>query len=269
MSDEPHVVDLVPDELALARAQLDAGLSGHAEGTTRRRLGWLESEGLAADDESDALRLLLAEACWRQGRPRAARSALEAVRPASPQRRLPIALVIEADALAAAGEPDRAAGAMERALDAVGPDVAFALQGGVPTRVPWPLPAELAEPPMRPVRPPWTSRASDTAPAGEDSATDGAADGPVDDERVAMGRIRLEEARVAYVAGDLERGDAEMSIALRLDPGLSADGVLILEPTLGAEPSPDRLLLYGDLLRAAGRPIEANDAYDRAAGQRG
>jgi hypothetical protein len=91
----------------------------------------------------------------------------------------------------------------------------------------------------------------------------------VDDERVAMGRIRLEEARVAYVAGDLERGDAEMSIALRLDPGLSADGVLILEPTLGAEPSPDRLLLYGDLLRAAGRPIEANDAYDRAAGQRG
>ena len=78
----------------------------------------------------------------------------------------------------------------------------------------------------------------------------------------------MEEARVAYVAGDLERGDAEMSIAVRLEPGLAADGVAILEPTLGAQPAADRLLLYGDLLRAAGRQVEANEAYDRAAGRR-
>ena len=43
--DEPaevHVIDLVPDELSLARAQLDAGQPGLAEGTARRRLAWLE-----------------------------------------------------------------------------------------------------------------------------------------------------------------------------------------------------------------------------------
>ena len=261
MTDDAHVVDLVVDEMALARAQLDGGLPGLAEGTARRRLGWLESEGLAADDESDALRLLLAEACWRQGRPLAARSSIEAIRPSSPQRRLPIALIIEADALAAAGEPDRAAGAMERAVDAIGADAAFEFQGGVSTRVAWPLPAELVEPPHRPMRPPWSA-------VPPSSSQHGDAEEPVDDERVAMARVRLEEARVAYVAGDLDRGDAEMSIALRLDSGLAADGVTILEPTLGAEPAPDRLLLYGDLLRAAGREVEANDAYDRAAGQR-
>jgi hypothetical protein len=78
----------------------------------------------------------------------------------------------------------------------------------------------------------------------------------------------MEDARVAYVAGDRERGDGRMSIALRLDPGLAADGVRILEPTLGRQPSADRLLLYGDLLRAAGREDEAQRAYDRAARRR-
>jgi hypothetical protein len=75
----------------------------------------------------------------------------------------------------------------------------------------------------------------------------------------------MEEARVAYVAGDLARGDGEMSIAVRLDAALAPDGVAILEPTLGGQPASERLLLYGDLLRAAGREIEANRAYDRAA----
>ena len=113
-----QVIDLVPDEMTLARAQLDAGQPGLAEGTVRRRLAWLESEGVGLTDESDALRVLLAEALWRQQRPIAARQALDAVRSSSPQRRLPIAMVVEADALAAAGEADRAAGQMERAIDA-------------------------------------------------------------------------------------------------------------------------------------------------------
>jgi hypothetical protein len=59
-----------------------------------------------------------------------------------------------------------------------------------------------------------------------------------------------------------------MSIALRLEPGLAADGVAIIEPTLGARPGPERLVLYGDLLRAAGRQAEADRAYDRAAARR-
>jgi hypothetical protein len=70
------------------------------------------------------------------------------------------------------------------------------------------------------------------------------------------------------VAGDLERGDTELGIAVRLDPALAADGVAILEPTLGGQPASDRLLLYGDLLRAAGRQVEAERAYDRAAESR-
>jgi hypothetical protein len=70
---------------------------------------------------------------------------------------------------------------------------------------------------------------------------------------------------VAYVAGAFERGDVEMAIAIRLDPSLAGDGVAILEPTLGGQPPSDRLLLYGDLLRAAGREVEANHAYDRGA----
>jgi hypothetical protein len=63
------VIDLVPDELTLARSQIDAGQPGLAEGTVRRRLAWLESEGVGLTDESDALRVLLAEALWRQQRP--------------------------------------------------------------------------------------------------------------------------------------------------------------------------------------------------------
>jgi hypothetical protein len=111
---------------------------------------------------------------------------------------------------------------------------------------------------LRAERAPWSPASTAAADASE----------PIDDERVAASRRRLETARAAYVAGDLARGDGDMSIAVRLDPGLAADGVAILEPTLGRQPARERLLLYGDLLRAAGREVEATEAYDRAAGQR-
>jgi hypothetical protein len=256
--DDRHVIDLVPDELSLARAQLDGGLAGLAEGTIRRRLAWLEAEETGADGETDALRAMLAEALWRQGRHVAARQAIDGIRPGSPQRRLPMTMLVEAEALAASGEADRAAGGMERVLEAVGVDAAFELQAGRPSRLSWPLPAELQAQPMRAERAPWSPASTAAADASE----------PIDDERVAAGRRRLETARAAYVAGDLARGDGDMSIAVRLDPGLAADGVAILEPTLGRQPARERLLLYGDLLRAAGREVEATEAYDRAAGQR-
>jgi hypothetical protein len=257
---ERQLVDVVTDELALARSQIRSGLPGLAEGTLRRRLAWLEADGsgTAADDEIDALRVLLAEAMWRQQRPAAARAALDGVRPASPQRRLPIAMLIDAETLAASGEADRAAGAQERLLAAIGPDEAFELLGGVPGRLTWPLPADMRPVPTRAPRPPWSASEPEAAPRPE----------PPDDERVAAGRARMEEARVAFVAGDRDRGDAEMSIAVRLDPALAADGVAIIEPTLGRQPSAERLLLYGDLLRAAGREAEATKAYDRAATRR-
>lgn len=252
-------IDPVPDELALARGQIDAGLAGVAEATARRRLARLEAEGSdAAADEMDALRLLLAEALWRQQRPAPARAALEAIRPGSSRRHLPIAMLVEAETLAAAGETDRANGVQERLLAAIGPDEVFALRGGVPGRLGWPLPAELRAAPQPAPRAPW----------GRAPVAAVEPDGPPDDERVARARTRVEEARVAYVAGDLARGDGQLSLALRLDPAVAADGVRILEPTLGRQPAAERLLLYGDLLRAAGREAEATAAYDRAAHRR-
>lgn len=257
---ETHTVDLVSDELGLARAQLDAGLPGLAEGTVRRRIAFLEADGGETAPELDALRVLLAEALWRQGRPIGASAALDLVTAGSAQRKLPIVTVIEAEALAASGEPDRAVGAIERVVDAIGVDEAFALRAGVPGRLTWPLPGELSAAPLRAARPPWSSGAD--AGAGDDDDEKG-------DEHLAAGRRRLEEARVAYVSGDLRRGDAEMSLALRLDSTLATDGISIIEPTLGGQPDGGRLLLYGDLLRAAGRPGEAERAYDRAAERRG
>ncbi len=258
MTDDSHLIDLVADELGLARAQIDAGLSSLAEGTLRRRLARIEADG-GADDEADALRLLLAEALWRQGRSISARHALDGIRPSSPQRRLPMALLIDAETLANAGEADRAAGAQERLLAAIGVDEAFALRGGVEGRLAWPLPSAIRPGPAEPARPPWSQPAAEANGEGSPAA---------DDERLAAGRARLEEARVAYVAGDLARGDSEMSLAVRLDPALASDGVAIIEPTLGRQAAAERLLLYGDLLRAAGRDVEATDAYDRAANRR-
>lgn len=256
--DEPddaddQVIGLLVDEMALARAQLDSAQPGLAEGTLRRRIAQREAEDPGTDDELDALRTLLAESLWRQGRLISARAALDAVRPGSPQRRLPIASLIEAEALAASGEPDRAAGALERVVGSIGVDGAHDLRAGVPGRLSWPLPSELQPPAARAPRPPWTA-AAEEVPAL-----------PVGDEKTAAARRRMEEARVAYVAGDLARGDSEMSIAVRLDASLAGDGVSILEPTLGGQPASERLLLYGDLLRAAGRRVEASQAYDRAA----
>ncbi|MDQ3690677.1 MAG: hypothetical protein M3406_11725, partial [Chloroflexota bacterium] len=136
--DDEHVIELLADELALARAQLDAMQPALAEGTLRDRIAVRESEGPAVDDELDALRALLAESLWRQGRLVAARAALEAVRPSSSQRRLPIVSLIEAEALAAAGEPDRAAGALERVVATIGVDAAHELRSGVAGRLSWP-----------------------------------------------------------------------------------------------------------------------------------
>jgi len=250
------VIDPLPDELALARAQIDSGLPALAEGTVRRRLAWLEAEGnAAAGDEMDALRLLLAEAAWRQHRPAQARVALESMRPGSARRHLPIALLIEAESLAATGEMDRAQGVGERLLASVSADEVFELRRGMPGRLSWPPPAELRSEPRRTARAPWARPAADGPAGGAEP----------DDERVIAARSRLEQARAAYVAGDLAGGDGLLSVALRLDPAIGADGVLIVEPTLGDQPDSDRLLLYGDLLGAAGRVTEAQAAFGRAA----
>jgi hypothetical protein len=257
---EQVVIDLIPDELALARSQIDAGLAPLAEGTLIRRIAWLETEGPAAADELDAARLLVAEALWRQQRPLAARSALDGIRAGSPHRQRPIALLVEAEALAASGEPDRAAGVMERAIAAIGLDEAWRLRAGTPSRLPWPLPAELRPEPRQAHRPPW---GGDVSAVGAGEA--GSPPGP----DTAAAHARVEAARAAYAAADVTAADTDLAVALRLDPTVASEAIGLLEPTLGDDPPAGRLVLYGDLLRAAGREAGARAAYTRAAASRG
>jgi hypothetical protein len=248
---EPEVsyVDLLPDELSLARTQLASGLPGLAEGVLRRHIARLDASGHGALDEVDAARALLAEALWRQGRPLAAGAVVQAIRSGSLERRRPLTLLIEAEAFSAAGDPDRAAALMERVLGDVGIDEAWRLRGGVPSRLAWPVPLSL--------RP-----AQRRTPGHVAAATPPPIPSP---ERTAGAHARLEAARQAYGAGNAYEGDRELGLGLRLDPRIAAEGVALMEPTLELGTGPDRLLLYGDLLRAAGRTSEASEAYDRAA----
>lgn len=250
MSDETFV-DLIPDELSLARAQLAAGLLGMAEGVLRRHIARLDAGGRGAFEELDVARALLAETLWRQGRPLAGGAAVDAIRAGSLERRRPIVMLVEAEAMAASGEPDRAAALMERVIDSVGVDEAWRLRAGVPSRLAWPVPASMRPPQRRATPPPGAGVPTQPAPPSP--------------ERTAAAHARLEAARQAYSAGRDDEGDRELSLALRLDPRVAADGVGLVEPTLGPRPPADRLLLYGDLLRAAGRNPEASEAYDRAA----
>ena len=88
---------------------------------------------------------------------------------------------------------------------------------------------------------------------------------PPTPERTAAAHTRLEAARRAFAAGELDAGDRQLAAALRLDARIGPEGATILETTLGEEAPAERLLLYGDLLRAAGREADATIAFDRAA----
>ena len=225
-------IDLVPDQLSLARAQMDAAQYVVVEGTLRRRIATLEATG-RNPEELDAARALLAEALWRSGRPAAAYEAVTAVRPRGVERRRTITMMVEAEGLAAIGEQRQAEGLLERVVNAVGGDEAWRLRRGAPSRLEWPPPS-------------WAGPSSggpDASPAEE----------------------RLGAASVAYGAGDIATGDRELALALRGDPHIAPAGIALLEPGMGDQPSAERLVLYGDLLRAAGRERDAADAYDRAA----
>ena len=233
MTEERQVIELLPDVLSAARGQIDAGLFGIAEGTLRRRIATLVATARSAE-ELDAARALLAEALWRQGRPSAAGEIVAEIRPRGTERRRPLVLIIEAEALAVRGEPDRAEGLMERVVGMVGRDETWRLRAGVPSLLPWP--------------PPTIDTAADWPP-----------------ELGAAARDRLAAAKAAYDEKDHAAGDRELAVAVRLDETVAPEALGLIEPTLGDQPGADRLLLYGDLLRAAGRGAEASAAYDRAA----
>jgi hypothetical protein len=157
-------------------------------------------------------------------------------------------MLIEAEALAASGDSDRAARLAQRVVLAIGVDEAWKLRGGVATRITWPAPSSFRAP----------ARGPDgvTAPPTFPLPTP---------ERIAAAHARVEAARQAFADGDLDEGDRQLAAALRLDPRIGPDGAAILEPSLEGEAPAERLLLYGDLLRAAGREADATIAFDRAA----
>ncbi len=252
MTDRPpplQTVDLLPDQLSLARAQLGSGLYGLAEGVLLRLIAGLEAAGSAGLEELDAARSLMAECLWRQGRPLAAGAVVAGIRATSLERRRPLVMLIEAEALAASGDSDRAARLAERVVSAIGVDEAWKLRGGVATRITWPAPSSFRAPARRPdgVGGPPPAPATPTP------------------ERTAAAHARVEAARQAYTHGTQDEGDRQLAAALRLDPRIAPDGAAILEPSLGEEAPAERLLLYGDLLRAAGREADATIAFDRAA----
>jgi hypothetical protein len=241
---EPAAVDLVADDLAVARAQLDSGLPAMAEGILRRRIGQLEAEAGDPDD-LDASRALLAEALWRQGRPIGAAAVAGQIRRASDARRRPMTLLVEAEGAAAAGENDVAAELMNRLVGEIGPDGVSALRGGMPSRLAWPSSSERT--------------------AGQERR--GHVDGDDGPDRDSRAGARLESARAALAEGRTDAADADLALAIRLDRKLAPAALELLEPTLGELPDQSRLLLYGDLLAAAGRADAAQAAYARAAGE--
>ncbi|MGZ6340136.1 MAG: hypothetical protein ACXWNG_07200, partial [Candidatus Limnocylindrales bacterium] len=185
-SDDPgYYVDLMADEIALARSQIASGLSAVAEAVLVRRVARLQSQGSAAFDELDVARGLLTEALWRQGRPVAAGAVAGRVRASSLERRRPLVMVIEAESLAATGQQEAATRLMRRIVDEVGVDEAWRLRGGVPSRLPWPLP-----PSLRARRPAEVAAAR----RGMEAAS---APASVDPERTAGAHAHLEAARLA------------------------------------------------------------------------
>ena len=247
--------DLLPDDVALARLQLVSGLPLLAEATLRRLIDVREQRDGRATDELDAARAILAEALWRQGRPLEAGTTLARVRAASDLRRQPVALMIEADAAAAAGHPQRAHELMERVVQGVGAETVWQLRGGVPSSLAWPNPFERRDTAERPPQTPLIGTRSDAPVAGA--------------ERTASAHARLEAARAAFTAGDTSHGQQELSLALRLDSSVAADGIALLESSTRGAFDRSTLMLYGDLLAAAGRDAEAAAAYDRAAADGG
>ena len=265
----------IADELTVedARSSTWCPTSSRWLGPARRRAAGAGRGDAAAPDRrtarprAPALRgaRRAARRCWpRRSGGRAglvgARAALDAIRRrAARSGGGRSCMLIEAEAVAAAGEPDRAAGALERVVDAIGVDEAWKLRGGVPGRLAWPLPAELV-PAAAPGRAAAVGRQPPPTPTPEP------ADG---DARTAAARGRLEAARVAYVAGDSAAATRELSLAVRLDPRSAGDGVAILEPTLGGQPAAGAsATLRRPAPRRRARASRRNDAYDRAADRR-
>lgn len=229
-----------------------------------------ELEAMAGQGVLDGQALVdLAEVRWRTGDLAGAGEAADALLGTGSEA--PLALLIAAEAVAAAGRPAEARRLAGRALAAIdGPlDPVFA---GMHRSLIWPSDGDPA-------------RASSTDAAGEERPEGGLPEGgePIA-ARLPAHASDLERplapapapgpastaAASAYAGGRgaLEAGDGvtaaiRLAVALRLDPGF-AQGVL---DAVGEDAvDPPLALVAGDALRLLGRETEALAAFDRARG---
>ncbi len=203
--------------LALARAELEA-LSGRA---------LLDDDGL----------LDLAEARWRTGDLAGAGDAATAL--VDRGREDAIALVIAAEAIAAAGRPTEARRLANRALEATGEPL-DALFAGMPRSSIWPVED--------------SGEDADASLIPDSVAVDSASPTAVD---------AYASGRAALAAGDSTQASLRLAVALRLEPGFAES---VLEAVGPHASEPGIALVAGDALRLLGRETEARAAYDVARG---
>lgn len=223
-----------PADLQLAGLHLRTGL--HA-------LARAELEALAGRGRLDETALLdLAEVRWRTGDLAGAGEAANALLARGAES--PLALVIAAEAVAAAGRPGEARRLSTRAVEAAdGPlDPIFA---GMPRASMWPAPSE----PERAVEPSTRKGRGRGAEAGGAPSTAS--------EAFAGGRAAL-------ARGDSTRAALLLGVAMRLAPEFAED---VLRAVSGHDDQPLLALVRGDALRLLGRESEALEAFDRARGR--
>lgn len=223
-----------PADLQLAGLHLRTGL--HA-------LARAELEALAGRGRLDETALLdLAEVRWRTGDLAGAGEAANALLARGAES--PLALVIAAEAVSAAGRPGEARRLSTRAVEASdGPlDPIFA---GMPRASMWPSPSE-PEPSPQPPTTSGRGRGADVGGAPS-TASEAFAGG-----RAALGR------------GDSTRAALLLGVAMRLAPEFADD---VLRAVSGRDDQPLLALVRGDALRLLGRESEALEAFDRARGR--
>ena len=234
--------DQSPDPLADGRP---AGLrlaSLHLR-TGQHALARAELEAFAGRGRLDEAALLdLAEVRWRMGDLSGAGDAANALLARGTEA--PLALVIAAESVAAAGRPSEARRLSARALEvADGPlDPLFA---GMPRAMIWPTTA--------------TPEPSAAAPRRRGRRAKGEAEGAPSTAAEAFAG-----GRAALAKGDSSRAALLLGVAMRLEPGFAED---VLRAVAGRDDQPLLALVRGDALRLLGREAEALGAFDRARGR--
>jgi len=236
--------ELGPDPLAGGRPASLRLAALHLR-TGQHALARAELEALAGRGRLDEGALLdLAEIRWRTGDLTGAGEAAGAL--LARGHEAPLALVIAAEAVSAAGRPVEARRLSARALEvADGPlDPLFA---GMPRALIWPV-----------------ATAPDPQPTSAPRRTRGRrAVGPADGAPSTASEA-FAGGRAALARGDATRAALLLGVALRIEPGFAED---VLRALAGRDDQPQLALVRGDALRLLGREAEALEAFDRARGR--